>query len=175
MDSSDGGVPTKGNVDEVWKLGTQLIYGVSQVQVAQQWRRLYEGRGRRRSVEARGPRCADSWLGGICGGWTYYYLNIECESEGRLMQGGGFAEEMGISGLLTRAIGKRKRSRDEGDEFMSKHPRMTLKEEDNETSLMGQGSIHRGIGGGLIVSSLKEQVKLHTPDIVAIAHIAMVF
>ncbi|CAL8168513.1 unnamed protein product [Prunus armeniaca] len=53
MDSSDEGVPTWGNADEVWKLGTQLIYRVSQVQVAQQWRRLYEGRGRRRSVEAR--------------------------------------------------------------------------------------------------------------------------
>ncbi|CAL9024972.1 unnamed protein product [Prunus brigantina] len=80
---------------------------------------------------------------------------------------------MRILGLLTRAIGKK--SRDEGDEVMGKRPRMTLEEEDNETSLMGQGSTHRGIRGGLTVSSLKEQVKLHTPDIVAIAHIAMVF
>lgn len=53
MDSSDGGVPTRGNADEVRKSGTPLIYGVSKVQVAQQWQRISEGRGRRRSVEAR--------------------------------------------------------------------------------------------------------------------------
>lgn len=54
---------------------------------------------------------------------------------------------------------KGKRSRDEGDEFMGKRPQMTLAEEDNETSLMGQGSTHR-----VLSNDIYEQVAVTGHD-----------